>query len=81
MVDELWDTLITSGEFTGVIVRFGRVRFAEQGDGLSIQYDYTIVDPSDKEYDALTSERFKSILHAILEKFLLDEAYDTHGPD
>jgi hypothetical protein len=74
-IDDNWDLKITTGEFAGVLFRFGQVRFLPDDHSMTIKYDYDIIDSGGLDMAALTSPEFKYTLHHILEQLLEEEAH------
>ncbi len=74
-IDDNWDIKITTGEFAGVLFRFGQVRFLPEDDQLTIKYDYDIIDSGGLDLSTLTRAEFKYTLHHILEQLLEEEAH------
>ena len=69
-VDDLWNVKITSGDFAGVIYRYNRVGFEEDGMGLRIKFEYDVLDSGPVGEADLTSPQFKATISNILEQFL-----------
>ncbi len=74
-IDDNWDIKITTGDYAGVLFRFGQVRFLPEDDQLTIKYDYDIIDSGGLAMSALTAPEFKYTLHNILEQLLEEEAH------
>lgn len=79
--DSTW-VEITSGEFNGIVVTYGTVKFVEEGELGRLAFSYDILHSGEHDVDVLKSnEEFTTILGDILTKIIIEnESVRTNNP-